>query len=84
MARASKGSARSLQSAIPAGSPPRVMVDRIVHRATEVIGDREEALRWVGTPVRALGYATPISLLATREGRDKVLAVLDRLEHGVL
>ena len=49
-----------------------------------VIGDRDEALRWIGTPVPALDYATPISLLATSKGKDRVLATLDNLEHGVL
>jgi hypothetical protein len=63
---------------------PDAEVDPIVHRAAKVIGDREEAFRWMGTPVRALGYVTPISLLATDEGRSQVLTVLDRLEHGVL
>jgi putative toxin-antitoxin system antitoxin component (TIGR02293 family) len=56
----------------------------VMDRAVEVIGDREEAFRWLGTPVRDLGYATPISLLVTDEGRSEVLTVLGRLEHGVL
>ena len=84
MARASKGSAQRIQSHMPTRSARRLTANQVVDRATEVIGDRNEALRWVGTPVRALGYATPISLLGTREGSQQVLAVLDRLEHGVL
>jgi putative toxin-antitoxin system antitoxin component (TIGR02293 family) len=56
----------------------------VIDRATDVIGDRDEALRWIGTPVPALDYATPISLLATSKGKDRVLATLDNLEHGVL
>jgi Protein of unknown function (DUF2384) len=56
----------------------------VLKTAVDVIGDRAEAMRWMGTPVRALGYATPVSLLATKEGADAVLAVLSRLEHGVL
>ncbi|MGC2657789.1 MAG: MbcA/ParS/Xre antitoxin family protein [Bryobacteraceae bacterium] len=55
----------------------------IIERAAEVIGNQEKALRWLGTPVRALKYATPISLLGTREGQQAVLTVLGRLEHGV-
>jgi putative toxin-antitoxin system antitoxin component (TIGR02293 family) len=50
----------------------------------EVIGNQEEALRWLGTPVRALNCATPISLLRDVHGQNAVLAVLSRLEHGVL
>lgn len=56
----------------------------VIARATEVIGDKQEALRWMGTPIRALDYATPISLLNDKEGRNAVLAVLTRIEHGVL
>ena len=56
----------------------------IIRRTVEVIGDRSDAMRWLGTPVRALNYATPISLLHDSQGRDAVLSVLGRLEHGVL
>jgi putative toxin-antitoxin system antitoxin component (TIGR02293 family) len=57
-------------------------LDRLTDRAIDVIGDREEALRWLGTPVRGLGYATPISLLETPEGTQRVEAILVQLEHG--
>ena len=56
----------------------------VIRRTVEVIGDRSSAMRWLGTPVRALNYATPISLLHDPDGRDAVLSVLGRLEHGVL
>ncbi len=59
-------------------------VDRILDRAAEVIGDREQALRWLGSPVRALNFATPVSQLATPQGTEAVETVLTRLEHGVL
>jgi putative toxin-antitoxin system antitoxin component (TIGR02293 family) len=60
------------------------LLERVLERATEVIGSREEALRWLGTPVRALDYATPVSLLVDDAGADQVLAVLTNLEHGIL
>jgi len=56
----------------------------VIHRAAEVLGDRSDAMRWLGTPVRSLNYATPISLLHDSKGREDVLIVLGRLEHGVL
>lgn len=56
----------------------------IMVRALQVIGDKGEALRWLGTPVPALGYATPISLCGSADGQQAVLTVLGRLEHGVL
>lgn len=58
--------------------------DAVIERAVEVIGDRKEAMRWLGTPVRALNYATPISRLYDAQGQDDVLRVLAQLEHGVL
>ena len=56
----------------------------ILQRAAAVIGDKQDAMRWLGTPVRALDYATPISLLHDDNGRTQVLTVLGRLEHGIL
>lgn len=57
--------------------------DAVLDRAVAVIGDRQEAYRWMGTPVRALGFQTPIAAAATPDGESRVLAVLDQLEHGV-
>jgi uncharacterized protein (DUF2384 family) len=59
-------------------------IDRLMATATKVIGNREEALRWMGTPVRALGFSTPVSLLTTPEGVAQVLQVLNQLQHGVM
>jgi hypothetical protein len=59
-------------------------LEAILQRATEVTGTRQEAMRWMGTPVRALNYATPVSLLADESGTERVLAVLTNLENGVL
>ena len=53
-------------------------------RAVEVIGSEPEAMRWLGTPIGALNYATPVSLLYDAAGRDAVTTVLGRLEHSVL
>jgi putative toxin-antitoxin system antitoxin component (TIGR02293 family) len=58
-------------------------VESMIDRAIEVMGDRDAAMRWLGTPIRALDYATPISLLGTSEGATRVEDVLGRMEHGV-
>jgi putative toxin-antitoxin system antitoxin component (TIGR02293 family) len=50
---------------------------------TELIGDHDEAMRWLGNPVRALDYATPISLHSVSEGVKRVEDVLGQMEHGV-
>ena len=56
--------------------------DSVIARAIEVFANEEKALRWLGTPVRALEYATPISLIGQCNGRSAVLAALDNIEHG--
>jgi hypothetical protein len=56
---------------------------KAVARATEVFGDEDMALRWLGTPVAALEYATPISCLGTHQGAIRVNDVLTQIEHGV-
>jgi len=68
-----------------AASPDRgpIPESTVINRAIEVIGDRHDAFRWLGTPVRALGYQTPIAAAATPDGQQAVLAVLDQLQHGV-
>ena len=70
----------------PARSQPVKSITEmeVIEKAVEVIGDDADARRWLGTPTRALDYATPISLLHTPEGRQSVITVLGRLEHGVL
>ena len=60
------------------------LVEAVIERAVAVIGDRAQAMRWLGTPVRALDYATPISRLHGPQGQDDVLRILTQLEHGVL
>jgi putative toxin-antitoxin system antitoxin component (TIGR02293 family) len=55
----------------------------IIERVTEVIGDQQEAMRWLGTPLRGLGFATPISLLGTEEGSLRVADILGQMEHGI-
>ena len=71
---------------MPQQGPVAEATDRetVICRAIEVIGDGKEAMRWLGTPVPALGYATPISLLDNLKGQTAVLNVLTQLEHGVL
>ncbi len=58
--------------------------DALIDFATDVIGERETALRWMGTPIHARDYATPISLLNSADGFKRITAVLEQLQHGVL
>ena len=65
------------------GAASELSRESVIAHAIDVIGDRDAAHRWLGTPVQALDYATPISLLGTTEGMERVIAALTQLEHGV-
>lgn len=64
-------------------SVQEVAVESVIARASQVIGDRSAALRWMGTPVRSLDLATPISILGTTDGVLRVTDVLGQMEHGI-
>ena len=72
---------RKPQTAVLKANPEELT--KAVARATEVFGDEEAAFRWLGTPVAALDYATPISCLGTHQGAMHVNDVLTQIEHGV-
>jgi len=56
---------------------------RLAAQATDVLGDRDKALRWLAAPNRALAGAAPLSLLDTDIGTQAAEAVLTRIEYGV-
>jgi putative toxin-antitoxin system antitoxin component (TIGR02293 family) len=56
---------------------------RLVAQATEVLGTREKAMRWLALPNNALGRAAPQSLLDTDIGTQAAEAVLARIAFGV-
>lgn len=61
-----------------------VRLARLAARALDVFdGDDEAVARWLRTPLRALGGASPLSLVDTDLGAQEALDVLGRLEHGV-
>lgn len=51
--------------------------------AHQVFGDRDKANRWMRLPNRALGGATPLSLLRTGSGTQLVETILTRIAYGV-
>jgi len=57
--------------------------DGVIARAVNVFGSADKSLCWLDRPNRALAGATPRSLLSTPEGREQVLTLLGRIEHGV-
>ena len=72
---------RESETAVLKANPEELI--KAVARAREVFGDEEAAFRWLGTPVAALDYATPISCLGTPQGAMRVSDVLTQIEHGV-
>lgn len=52
-------------------------------KATEILGTKEEAERWMSRPAMGLDGQRPIDLLQTVQGTDLVNDFLVRLEYGV-
>jgi putative toxin-antitoxin system antitoxin component (TIGR02293 family) len=46
-------------------------------------GDRTAAGKWLSSSVRGLGNHTPISIMGTEPGIQKVRRLVGQLEHGV-
>ena len=58
-------------------------IAQIVARATEVLGDRARAVRWMTEENRALAGARPLELLDTEIGEAQVRDVLGRIDYGL-
>ncbi len=58
-------------------------VARIAAYAEEVLGSAQAAERWLKEPLPALGQVTPLSLLDTDEGSQRVTDILGRIDYGV-
>jgi putative toxin-antitoxin system antitoxin component (TIGR02293 family) len=47
-------------------------------------GDQEMTMNWLKTPAHGLGDEPPFGLLSTATGTMDVLALIHKIEHGVL
>lgn len=67
-------------------SPPateRVLrIANVTKKALEVFGEEELVRKWMLTPNRSLGNATPMSLLDTQPGEHSVNLVLNAIQTG--
>jgi putative toxin-antitoxin system antitoxin component (TIGR02293 family) len=52
-------------------------------RAVDVLGGQAAAAQWVQSPIRALGYATPLAWARSAVGLRELENILGRIEHGV-
>jgi putative toxin-antitoxin system antitoxin component (TIGR02293 family) len=83
-------SERTLQRAL-AGNKPldgnasdrTLRLAAVTELASEVLGNQDEAERWLAAPALALDRRRPIDLLQSSEGSDLVKALLIRIDHGV-
>jgi putative toxin-antitoxin system antitoxin component (TIGR02293 family) len=55
-------------------------LNKIVAKATEVLGSEEKAIHWLKSPVPALGGRTPLACAETQIGLREVEDVLTRIE----
>lgn len=54
----------------------------ILNRAERVLGGRSQAIRWLIGTNRALNFSSPLTLLESRSGLERVHGVLLRIEVG--
>ena len=57
---------------------------RLFERAVEVLGNEEEARRWLKREQWGLGGAVPLQYAKTEPGAREVETLLDRIDYGVL
>ena len=68
----------------PEESERVLRVSRVVDLAVDLFeGDVAATRRWLSTPKRALGGATPLDYARTEVGAREVERLIGRLEHGV-
>lgn len=67
----------------PTVSDRVVRYARLLGMASEVMGGREEALRWLNSPQIGLGGAVPLEFAKTEIGGREVENLLGRIEFGV-
>lgn len=58
-------------------------IARVYERAEEVLKDMDRVKRWFRSPIRGLGYKTPLELIDTEPGAVEVENMLGRIEDGV-
>ena len=80
-------SGASSTALLPDTDSPDVVAARLaaaVIRATEALGAREKAERWLHSTPPCFNGLTPAELLRTGSGALKVDRVLGRIEHGIV
>ena len=58
-------------------------INRVLNRAIEVMGTKEDAVEWLQKPAFALEDHTPLSILDTGTGEQIVMNLLNAIYYGV-
>jgi putative toxin-antitoxin system antitoxin component (TIGR02293 family) len=56
---------------------------RVLSKAEDVLGERQEAVKWMVTPALGLEGRAPLDLLTTEVGFELVNDLLTRMDYGV-
>jgi putative toxin-antitoxin system antitoxin component (TIGR02293 family) len=59
-----------------------VRIGLVLERAQRVLGARSRGMEWLKSPNRALYFSAPLALLGSKDGTQRVFAVLARMEEG--
>ena len=72
------------KSLLSVGESEKVVdFSKIIAKGVDVFEDESDFKTWLESPVLALGNKKPIDLLVSSIGREEVLNVLFRIEHGI-
>jgi putative toxin-antitoxin system antitoxin component (TIGR02293 family) len=75
---------RKQQGRLNAQESEKVLrIARLYDKALEVFEDEQAAEKWLKTPARGLGEASPLMYAKTELGAQEVERLLIRIEHGV-
>ncbi|MFZ3066110.1 MAG: antitoxin Xre/MbcA/ParS toxin-binding domain-containing protein [Nitrospirota bacterium] len=66
-----------------AASEHILIIAEVMARGLEVFEDKDNFLKWLNLPCKALGNSIPIDLLSSKVGADIVSEELGRIEHGI-
>lgn len=61
-----------------------MVIAEVVAKGLEVFENRDNFIKWLNLPCKALGNRVPINLLDSKVGVDIVLEELERMEYGVV
>ncbi len=60
----------------------KTLPPEVLRRATEVIGNESNAMRWLAYSNSAIGDLAPVEVIGKEGGMEEVLNLLGRIEQG--